>query len=250
MRDAPRPRPHPPVRLVLGRDARDGVRPDATGRPREPRPLLLAGEHPPVGGRDRPPPPRAPRGDAGRPRRARGKRHARLPRVRGSLDGVLQAPRLPGRPVPRLRAPHLQRPRRAPRRLHDDAGAERVRDHGHAQDLGHHRPPRRDRGPDADHCRRPRRVHACSGAATERGHQRLRARHLRDTPRTCSSSRSPSATASSSPGSSTASSRDRLPARGARVPDAARPDRRTRRSSASRRSAASWGRPCWPSSST
>ena len=44
-----------------------------------------------------------------RPRRARGGRHARLARVRGGVDGVLQTPRLPGRPVPGLRPAHLRR---------------------------------------------------------------------------------------------------------------------------------------------
>ena len=55
------------------------------------------------------------------------------------------------------------------------------------------------RRPDPDHRRRPRRVHAAPGAARARGHRRLGARHLRGQPRTCSSSRSPSATARSSP---------------------------------------------------
>ena len=69
----------------------------------------------------------------------------RLARVRGGDDGVLQAPRLPGRPVPGLRPAHVRRTRRAPRRLHAHAGPERVRDHRDAEGLGHHGAARRDR---------------------------------------------------------------------------------------------------------
>ena len=55
-----RARPAAHLRLVLGRDAGDGVRIDAALGRREPRPLLRPGEHPALGRGDEPPEERSP----------------------------------------------------------------------------------------------------------------------------------------------------------------------------------------------
>ena len=66
------------------------------------------------------------------------------PEYEEAAGGVLRAARLPCRPEPRLRPADVHRAGRASRRLHDHAGPERVRDHGDAEGLGHHRAPARD----------------------------------------------------------------------------------------------------------
>src|SRR5215211_968659 len=110
----------------MGRNARNGVRADAAGRPCEPRPGERTGEHPAVDRGDRQASSGAPAGRPGNPQPTRGGGNNRFARVRGSVHGLLQAARLPRRRVAGMR-PSLIRVHRAARsRVPDDERAKRV----------------------------------------------------------------------------------------------------------------------------
>ncbi len=128
------------ARPVLGRDARDGVRADATGRRGLAHHCLVAGQHDPVGGRGEPPAREFARRRAGNAAAPRGRRNDRLQRVSVGDDGLLPPARHPHGPDAGTRRPHLRQAGAQSEGVPNDERPERIPCRRQPERLGHRCP--------------------------------------------------------------------------------------------------------------